>query len=254
MAAAAVTAATPASAASRAEVVETVEQSVVVVRAGSSEGSAFAFGRPGDYLTNAHVVGDNRTVQILGQGGLRASAQVIAIDRGADVAKLHSSLGLAGLPALRGAPRAGDDVLAVGSPAGLSGPVTKGIVSAVRSIDGRRMIQTDVAVNPGNSGGPLVTSDGAVVGVTTSRLDGREGIAFAIPIADAAHAVDGLRADQSPAEAPASFPWLAVGLSAFGLVALSVLLIVRLRGQRPAAVVPIEDEPLIVVRRRRGGA
>jgi S1-C subfamily serine protease len=82
----------------------------------------------------------------------------------------------------------GQIVIAIGNPFGFQHTVTAGVVSAVgRALRGRRhalenLIQTDAAVNPGNSGGPLVTSAGLVVGVTTAMIMGGQGIAFAVPI------------------------------------------------------------------------
>jgi serine protease Do len=74
----------------------------------------------------------------------------------------------------------GQDVYAIGNPLGLTGTVTKGIVSAIRSASGRSYIQLDATINPGNSGGPLLDTDGAVIGVTTFKIRGIEGLNFAI--------------------------------------------------------------------------
>lgn len=83
----------------------------------------------------------------------------------------------------------GEDVIAIGAPfdAGLSHSVSKGIVSGIRSIDGKKVIQTDVAINPGNSGGPLIDSHGQVIGIVTWKVSGAgiEGLGFAVPISEA---------------------------------------------------------------------
>jgi S1-C subfamily serine protease len=108
-------------------------------------------------------------------------AEVVGRDRARDLAVLRVS----GLPVrakplwqepLRNRPRPGDELLLVGSPFGLGGTVTTGVVSAIRP----RLIQTDAAANPGNSGGPAVDADGRVVGVLVGG--GGENVNFAVPI------------------------------------------------------------------------
>ena len=74
----------------------------------------------------------------------------------------------------------GTDVIAVGSPLGLEGPVTRGIISARRTMDGVSVVQIDAAINPGNSGGPLLTDNGMVIGVNTSKFLRGESLGFAI--------------------------------------------------------------------------
>ena len=76
----------------------------------------------------------------------------------------------------------GTDVVAVGSPLGLQGTVTRGIVSAIRQVDGVKLVQTDASINAGNSGGPLLTEDGKVIGINTLKIreDGVESIGFAV--------------------------------------------------------------------------
>ncbi|GAB3848383.1 hypothetical protein GCM10029963_31170 [Micromonospora andamanensis] len=126
--------------------------------------------------------------------GRRFAAEVVGREPDSDLAvlKVPSSAGLTSLPLAKpGATRVGEPVLAVGSPLGLPGTVTAGIVSAldrqVRLGDNRhRAVQTDASINPGNSGGPLVNARGEVVGVNTAiaTIDGNGsiGIGFAIPI------------------------------------------------------------------------
>ena len=169
---------------------------VVSVRAGQAGGSGFVFDDRGHIVTNNHVIAAGGPVSVVGQDGRRLPAEVVGSDPGSDVAVLRvtPSTALRPLPlAAPGTTRVGESVLAVGSPLGLSGTVTAGIVSAldrqVRLGDsGARQtaIQTDASINPGNSGGPLVNSRGEVVGVNTAiaTLDGSGniGIGFAIPI------------------------------------------------------------------------
>ncbi|MGC9543925.1 S1C family serine protease [Streptomyces sp. UG1] len=178
--------------------------SVVSVRTGDGQGSGFVFDERGRILTNAHVVAGSSQVSVELQDGRRLSAEVIGDDPAHDVAVLEpeTSRGLRAADLATGTrPAVGDTVLAIGSPLGLSGTVTSGIVSALdRAVrlgdDGgqRRALQTDASINPGNSGGPLVDDDGRVIGINTAiaTLDqqraGSIGIGFAIPVADAAAA------------------------------------------------------------------
>lgn len=183
--------------------------SVVSVVTASGQGSGFVFDERGRILTNAHVVNGSSRVSVELQDGRRLSAQVIGDDPAHDVAVLEpeTARGLrAAELATAGRPAVGDTVLAIGSPLGLSGTVTSGIVSALdRPVTlgegtggGRqqRALQTDASINPGNSGGPLVDADGRVIGINTAiaTLDrqrgGSIGIGFAIPVADAADAAE----------------------------------------------------------------
>ncbi|NIK59032.1 S1C family serine protease [Kribbella shirazensis] len=173
---------------------------VVSVRAGRATGSGFAIDQQGHVVTNAHVVEGATDVSLVLSNGRRVNADVVGSDPDNDLAVLQVSAsdaeGLRALTLGRSAQlRVGDPVLAVGSPLGLEGTVTAGIVSAVNrqarfGNDGARQsaIQTDAAINPGNSGGPLVNSAGQVVGVNTaiatlgSSRSGNIGIGFAIPV------------------------------------------------------------------------
>ncbi|MFJ4978906.1 S1C family serine protease [Streptomyces coeruleorubidus] len=180
--------------------------SVVSVRADRGQGSGFVFDERGRILTNAHVVEGSSRVSVELQDGRRLTAEVIGDDPAHDVAVLEpeTSRGLRAADLATGTrPAVGDTVLAIGSPLGLSGTVTSGIVSAldrsVRLGEGsgggqRRALQTDASINPGNSGGPLVDDEGRVIGINTAiaTLDqnrgGSIGIGFAIPVGDAVEA------------------------------------------------------------------
>ena len=155
------------------------------------EGSGFIVGADGYILTNAHVVADAREVTVRLTDRREFTAKVIGADRRTDVAVIK--IDGKGLPTVRiGDPaklRPGEWVVAIGSPFGFDNSVTAGIVSATaRSLpDGQYtpFIQTDAAVNPGNSGGPLFNMAGEVVGINSqiySRTGGFMGISFAIPI------------------------------------------------------------------------
>ncbi len=157
------------------------------------EGSGFIVSDDGYILTNAHVVDEASEVTVKLTDRREFTAKVIGVDKRTDVAVLK--IEAKGLPAVRlGDParlRPGDWVIAIGSPFGFDNSVTAGIVSAKsRSLPGEDsnyvpFIQTDVAVNPGNSGGPLFNLAGEVVGINSqiySRTGGYMGLSFAIPI------------------------------------------------------------------------
>ncbi len=156
------------------------------------QGSGFIISADGLILTNAHVVNNADRVTVKLTDRREFSAKVLGTDPRSDVAVLR--IDAKGLPVVRiGDPskvKVGEPVLAIGSPFGLENTATAGIVSAkARSLpsDGSFVpfIQTDVAVNPGNSGGPLFNSRGEVIGINSqiySRTGGYQGLSFAIPI------------------------------------------------------------------------
>ncbi len=154
-------------------------------------GSGFIISPDGLILTNAHVVEGAEEVTVKLSDKREFSAQVLGADARTDVAVLK--IAATGLPAVRigdaKKTEVGEWVAAIGSPFGLESTVTAGIVSAKsRNLPDERLvpfIQTDVAVNPGNSGGPLFNLDGEVVGINSmiySRTGGYMGVSFAIPI------------------------------------------------------------------------
>ncbi len=157
------------------------------------EGSGFIVSADGYILTNAHVVDEAAEVTVKMTDRREYTAKVVGVDKRTDVAVLK--IEAKNLPTVRvGDPsrlRAGEWVIAIGSPFGFDNSVTAGIVSAkARSLPGEDsnyvpFIQTDVAVNPGNSGGPLFNLNGEVVGINSqiySRTGGYMGLSFAIPI------------------------------------------------------------------------
>ncbi|MEV0623385.1 trypsin-like peptidase domain-containing protein [Nonomuraea sp. NPDC050404] len=172
--------------------------SVVSIETGRTGGTGFVVDDRGHILTNAHVVSGSTSVTVVLNDGSRLSARVAGADDDEDLAVLEVDYPRELTPATLGRSAdlsVGDQVLAIGSPLGLSGTVTAGIVSAldreVRLGGSRRTaVQTDASINPGNSGGPLVNARGEVVGVNTaiaaSRGGGNIGIGFAIPIDRAA--------------------------------------------------------------------
>ncbi|MEV4258516.1 trypsin-like peptidase domain-containing protein, partial [Spirillospora sp. NPDC049652] len=222
--------------ATTAQVAKAVQPSVVSVRivasSGEGTGSGVILRADGTILTNAHVVSGARQVTVKFSDSRTAPAKVLGVDSQHDIAVIQAR-GASGLrPAVLGDSAklaVGDPVLAVGSPLGLDGSVTSGIVSALgRSIqegDGggeqdpqpfmqgrdtaqerttviRNAIQTDAAINPGNSGGALVNGAGQVIGVNTAIAtsgdgSGSIGVGFAIPINDARRTVNRMLAGGS---------------------------------------------------------
>lgn len=164
-------------------------------------GSGFFLSDDGYVMTNHHVVDGADGIMVTLTDGREFKAEVIGSDQRTDVALLKIDIKSA--PALAiGDPKElkkGQWVLAFGSPFGLDSTVTAGIVSAIGRDTGDYLpfIQTDVAVNPGNSGGPLVDMQGRVVGINSqivSRSGGFMGISLAIPIDEAMNVADQLRA------------------------------------------------------------
>ncbi|MBI3525298.1 MAG: DegQ family serine endoprotease [Betaproteobacteria bacterium] len=155
------------------------------------QGSGFIVSSDGVILTNAHVIDGAQEVTVKLTDRRELKAKVLGVDRQTDVAVLK--IDATNLPIVHfgdpNATRVGEPVLAIGSPFGFENSATSGIVSAKsRSLpDGTYVpfIQTDVAVNPGNSGGPLFNTRGEVIGINSqifTRTGGYEGLSFAIPI------------------------------------------------------------------------
>jgi serine protease Do len=169
---------------------------------GQALGSGFFISADGYLLTNAHVVGDAKKVKVRLTDRREFDARVIGLDKATDVAL--AKVDATGLPfVVLGDPkglRVGEWVVAIGSPYGFENSVTAGIVSAKgRSLPDDTyvpFIQTDVAVNPGNSGGPLFNLKGEAVGINSqiySRSGGYQGLSFAIPIDVAQNVVTQLK-------------------------------------------------------------
>jgi S1-C subfamily serine protease len=184
-------------------VVETVGPSVVSIsvrgahtgpgrgRDRGGAGSGVLFTPDGYILTNAHVVRSARAVEVALTDGSTHAAQVRGVDPATDLAVIsiegsslpHATLGESARL------KVGQLCVAIGNPLGFSSTVSAGVISALgrnmRGQDGRMMeniIQSDVALNPGNSGGPLVDTHARVIGINTAMIFGAQGLSFAVPV------------------------------------------------------------------------
>ena len=181
------------------------EEGSQLLRTRRGNGSGVIVDKDGYVVTNAHVVGSARRVEVLlpqpaeerlrfrsviNPAGKLVPAKVVGVDRETDIAVLKIEEKNLQVLAFGDSEkvRQGQIVIAFGSPFGLENSVTMGVVSSVarqvRPDDPMIYIQTDAAINPGNSGGPLVDSDGAIAGINTfivSRSGGNEGVGFAVP-------------------------------------------------------------------------
>ncbi len=157
---------------------------------GGGVGSGVVIAGDGLVLTNSHVVGGAKRVRLTFAEGSSREARVLGDDPDTDLALLSTDLP-AGVPAARlgnsKALKRGQLVVAIGNPLGFESTVTAGVVSALgrslRAYSGRLIddvIQTDAALNPGNSGGPLVSTLGEVVGINTAMINGAQNICFAV--------------------------------------------------------------------------
>ena len=183
---------------------------------GGGSGSGFVIDPNGYLLTNNHVVADALTIKVIFNDGREFAAKILGRDESYDLAVLK--IKVTGLKALQFGDsdkvQVGDSVVAFGSPLGLSGTVTQGIISAKdrpvtagdenSSTSFISALQTDAAINPGNSGGPLVDATGAVIGVNSAIASlgsslgsqtGSIGLGFAIPINQARKTADQLIRD-----------------------------------------------------------
>ncbi len=151
------------------ENVDAAVKSVVLVRTGAGEGSGVLVSKDGYILTAAHVVGDAPGVTIRWSDGAETTGQVVRIAKGRDVALIKTNdHAHAPLKLRREEPAVGDSVFAIGALYGqkFQSSVTRGVMSADRVFDGYAFIQSDVTVDPGASGGPLLDGQGRVIGLT----------------------------------------------------------------------------------------
>ena len=172
-------------------------------RRSNSLGSGFVIDSSGIVVTNNHVIGEANDITVIFSDGTRLKAEIVGKDSKIDLAvlKVKSDKPLKAVPfGDSEAMRPGDWVMAIGNPFGLGGSVSAGIVSArgrnIESGPYDNYIQTDAAINKGNSGGPLFNMKGEVIGINTAILSptgGSVGIGFAVPAANAKPVIDQLR-------------------------------------------------------------
>jgi len=150
-------------------------------------GSGFYISSEGEILTNNHVISDAKSIHVIDSEGEKYPAEIISQNEWNDLALIK--IDLKDSPFLNVDKNSkyviGDNVIAIGSPYRTSfiNSISKGIISSTRLIDGNKVIQTDAAVNPGSSGGPLIQLEtGQVIGIVTLGVLGAEGIAFALPV------------------------------------------------------------------------
>ncbi len=164
---------------------EELKQAVYKINTAGGSGSGFYLKRPDIFVTNYHVIEGNKEVAIENQLQDRFRARVVYVNPDADIAFLRSE----NLTPVSDIPfdhvqevQSRDKVFVLGYPFGMPYTITEGIVSNEKQLlDGQRFIQTDAAVNPGNSGGPVVNAQGLLVGVTTAKFTEADNVGFAIP-------------------------------------------------------------------------
>jgi S1-C subfamily serine protease len=229
-------------------------------RDGGGTGSCFAFTPDGYLLTNSHVVHGARAMTVTFPDGRSFDADLIGDDPDTDLAVIR--VGANDLPAATlgrsGELRVGQIAVAIGNPLGFQNTVTAGVVSALgrtlRAASGRLMddvIQTDAALNPGNSGGPLVNSAAEVIGVNTAMIPGAQALCFATGIDTARWVVGELLASGRVRRAylgvaGATTPLPRLLQRAFELGQRSAVRVLEVQPASPAKIGGVESGDLIV--------
>jgi S1-C subfamily serine protease len=228
--------------------------------AGASSGSGVVYRADGYIVTNNHVVQNARQLFVTLPDGIRLEAELVGTDPQSDLAVLRVEAD-GDLPVAVFAtedPRVGDTAVAIGSPFGLDGSVTAGIVSAVnRTVTAQGaplvdLIQTDAAINPGNSGGALANGRGQVIGINTviaTAGGGSDGIGFAIPASTVARVADQLIATGTVQHAYLGITGATVTpeiAAQYGLAAEEGAVIGTIAADSPAAAAELQPGDIVV--------
>ncbi len=166
-------------------IIDEVIRGVVTVATEKSSGSGFIIDASGYIITNQHVIAGNKFIRVITYNGKSYNAEIVGSDDFHDVALLKIGGNI--FPTLEfgdsDSVQIGEKVIAIGNPLGLSFTVTEGIVSALHRAGPNGLnnyVQTDVTLNPGNSGGPLIDKKGKVIGMNNFKLGQAEGLGFAL--------------------------------------------------------------------------
>ncbi len=227
----------------------------------SSTGTGFVLDTQGRILTAYHVIEGMNEITVILDSGVRTAARLLGTAPQIDIAVLQIDVQAAGLhPLPLGDSRSllvGQKVIAVGHPYGLHNTVTVGVISALaRNLEGGSIeledayIQTDAAVNPGNSGGPLLNSSGEVVGINRLIIGGAQNLGFAVPIHLARRVIPDLIAMGHPYRPQLGFSGRPVTRSIstlFGLDAEAGLLVEEVLPRSPAGAIGLQAGDRIVV-------
>jgi S1-C subfamily serine protease len=170
--------------------IETSIKSVVTIKSSTGHGSGFLVSADGYILSNHHVIDDGASYEALLSNGISLPVEIVRSDKKRDIALLkipgkgYQALAI-DTSSVKG--KIGSDVIAIGTPKNiqLGQTVTKGIISGLRDFEDQIFIQTDASINFGNSGGPLITKKGQVIGIVVSLYKDAQGLSFAIPITEA---------------------------------------------------------------------
>ncbi|MCD6352323.1 MAG: trypsin-like peptidase domain-containing protein [Armatimonadetes bacterium] len=189
------------------DAIDRVDDAVVTIYAGEDRmGAGFIVSPDGNIVTNSHVVGDDQTVRVKLADNSEVEGRVVVRSKKRDLAVVK--VPRSNLPIVQfgssTALRKGEEVAALGAPLGLEHSVTRGVVSNPRQEqDGKTYIQTDAALNPGNSGGPLINDQGLVVGMNAKVAVKAQNVGFAIPAEDVSAFLDENSIPHSVAFTPA---------------------------------------------------
>ncbi len=169
------------------DVFNLVKSSLVEIKKGDSLGSGFFFSNEGEIITNVHVISGTGDIEITTYNNKSYKADIKSLDPIEDIAILkldNTNDTFRPIYSYKtfNTLQVGQDVISIGNPFGFENSVSTGIISGIRTIDDVNQIQMTAPVSPGNSGSPLLTTDGDVIGITTSSIEEAQNLNFAIPI------------------------------------------------------------------------